>query len=310
MDSVNQADANSENDSNGVQSSRFGRKKSAEPGGDSLVDLTKLTCRMGSPSPACVWRDHALHEMNENLSRHWKDPDPLARIGWVYFVVAPEIGRIKIGHTDGHPRKRLAALNQNCPLEIEGIGLLRGSVRVERTLHGLFQDIRWRHEWFLPESILQGFITAHALPWVAADSIDSSEKIPLEEAAKIVSDMLMKIEQWKDKNHRDFEWASRQRKRNNVARTPCEVDQLEAVAVYLDRRHERPDLAEIVRRAGRQLGIAKGLLRKLKEFKVSDKTYGNICNRSSEISKAWIRLKTHAAYCVGNELPNPDSMDP
>jgi hypothetical protein len=40
------------------------------------------------------------------ISRSWR----MVEFGWVYFVEAPELRRIKIGYTGGHPKDRLADL--------------------------------------------------------------------------------------------------------------------------------------------------------------------------------------------------------
>lgn len=65
----------------------------------------------------------------------------------VYFVLAPEVERIKIGRTKD-VRLRLASLRSHSPMELELLGRMPGGATVEEYLHCTFASKRVRGEWF------------------------------------------------------------------------------------------------------------------------------------------------------------------
>jgi excisionase family DNA binding protein len=97
-------------------------------------------------------------------------PGEACTVGWIYFVGAAEVGRIKIGHTANHPDQRLDTLRTSAPTEIAALGILRGTARVERAIHRHFAGYRWHREWFRDEHPLRAFIKAFATP--VRDGVD------------------------------------------------------------------------------------------------------------------------------------------
>lgn len=85
--------------------------------------------------------------------------------GCVYFIEAPEVGRVKIGFTADHPGIRLAALSTASPVELESLGVVLGGKAKEASLHAKFSELRFRGEWFNLNSRLRGFIRESVLPW-------------------------------------------------------------------------------------------------------------------------------------------------
>lgn len=131
-------------------------------------------------------------------------PSAVARLGWVYFLAAPQVKRIKIGTTRNHPSKRLKKIRDSAPVTILPVGVLRGSPFVEDRLHSIFDHTRWRYEWFDSDKWLARFIADLAQPWAAADDRSNYAELPLAEAAGIVRASLAKIESWTDDQHHAF----------------------------------------------------------------------------------------------------------
>jgi hypothetical protein len=76
----------------------------------------------------------------------------------IYFIQA-ESGPIKIGHTNGENiRDRLDALQVGNHEELICIGIRKGTLRLERTLHERFRYIHKRGEWFYPVRELLAYI--------------------------------------------------------------------------------------------------------------------------------------------------------
>lgn len=142
-----------------------------------------------------------------------------ARLGWVYFVIAPEVDKIKIGSTTNHPRKRLGVLRQQCPLHLWPIGLLRGSCRVERHIQDMFRYIQWRFEWFETREMLSKFIIDQAAPWSIADEIDCTQELPIDEAAGRVKEVLAELDRWESRRA-DSIWRDGDNRKSRVSRRP------------------------------------------------------------------------------------------
>ena len=70
--------------------------------------------------------------------------------GYVYFILAQGIERIKIGKTQ-YPEKRLSALMTDCPVPVLRVAIMACSKmsEMERTLHAELKDYRVHGEWFL-----------------------------------------------------------------------------------------------------------------------------------------------------------------
>lgn len=71
----------------------------------------------------------------------WKD-------GFIYYVMSPETGRMKIGFTRGHPAKRLKALQTGSPTKLGVVAYHPGDEETERRLHAEFKADRLHGEWF------------------------------------------------------------------------------------------------------------------------------------------------------------------
>jgi hypothetical protein len=80
----------------------------------------------------------------------------------IYFIQAIEGGLIKIGLA-ADPKKRLAAMQAGCPIQLRVLGLIHGAdLFAERRLHRLFTADRRHGEWFEPSSQLLTYIAEHA----------------------------------------------------------------------------------------------------------------------------------------------------
>jgi hypothetical protein len=78
--------------------------------------------------------------------------------GFVYFILATDSGRVKIGHTAGNPWERLEKLQTGNHERLQLFASIRGSARVERRLHDRFRGMREQGEWFAPGPELVGFM--------------------------------------------------------------------------------------------------------------------------------------------------------
>lgn len=91
--------------------------------------------------------------------------DPLTTI---YFIHAPDVNRIKIGYAYNHWR-RFKGISTSSPIEIEGIGVIRGDRVVENAIHRRFAHLRYRFEWFDFKPELQNFVRDLSSPWEGSD---------------------------------------------------------------------------------------------------------------------------------------------
>ena len=69
---------------------------------------------------------------------------------WVYFIQEGTDGPIKIGHTSGDPRSRLAALQTGNPRPLQFLGAIPGTSQLESEWHGRLAADRMQGEWFRP----------------------------------------------------------------------------------------------------------------------------------------------------------------
>lgn len=77
--------------------------------------------------------------------------------GLVYFIASSD-GHVKIGHTRGSIKRRLAALQTASPVRLTLLAASPGSFRLERQLHALFQGQRVLGEWFKRSDHLDAII--------------------------------------------------------------------------------------------------------------------------------------------------------
>lgn len=76
----------------------------------------------------------------------------------IYFALAVGTGTVKIGHTDGEPQDRLAALATGCPHDLVLLHTQFGDTADEAALHRQFDAQRVRGEWFRLEGPLTDYL--------------------------------------------------------------------------------------------------------------------------------------------------------
>lgn len=74
----------------------------------------------------------------------------------IYFLHAPEAGRIKIGYSKDCDR-RVGDFTVGCPVELNLLTTAEGSQQDEHALHRTFRDLRRRGEWFEASPSLLAF---------------------------------------------------------------------------------------------------------------------------------------------------------
>ena len=85
-------------------------------------------------------------------------------LGHVYFIRCQVTGLIKIGWTESHPSNRFNALRPLSPTPLEFLGVIRGYLGDENSLHLRFKADRDHGEWFRPSEGLVRYIAEHAKP--------------------------------------------------------------------------------------------------------------------------------------------------
>jgi hypothetical protein len=68
--------------------------------------------------------------------------------GYIYFVLADEVDRVKIGYTNGVPEFRVEHMRTGSPVELAIARVIYGHRTLERELHAHFRDRRVNREWF------------------------------------------------------------------------------------------------------------------------------------------------------------------
>src|SRR5260370_18634783 len=97
--------------------------------------------------------------------------NPTLHLTYVYFISAPEVGRIKVGITDDI-EARLSALATGSPVRLELLGFLSAhsntARKIEKAVHKRLSAFHWNREWFTltPEvhHILPSIILRLAFP--------------------------------------------------------------------------------------------------------------------------------------------------
>jgi hypothetical protein len=85
--------------------------------------------------------------------------------GYVYFIISPINGMVKVGFTDDHPDVRLRRIRATSPVPLEPMGVLPGGLDVERQIHHRFAYLHSHGEWFRLGAAMAAFIRANAQPW-------------------------------------------------------------------------------------------------------------------------------------------------
>lgn len=75
----------------------------------------------------------------------------------IYFILAPEAERIKIGYS-AYPEKRINQLLTSSPYELEVLAVTPGTQDEERELHRRFAHLRQHREWFTDCEELRNYI--------------------------------------------------------------------------------------------------------------------------------------------------------
>lgn len=79
--------------------------------------------------------------------------------GYVYFIEALGLNKIKIGFSD-NPERRISQLTTGSPVPLKLITKIPGSIQLERELQARFEPIRFDKEWFYATKELMAFIAS------------------------------------------------------------------------------------------------------------------------------------------------------
>lgn len=110
--------------------------------------LTRMSTRAGGKwlCEDCTPK-HNWHEIQRCIVPGRKPPN-LKTVGNIYFILAPEVNRVKIGFAQ-NLQGRLAALQTGSPVNMEIIASIANkTIADERFLHIMFDDYRFKGEWF------------------------------------------------------------------------------------------------------------------------------------------------------------------
>lgn len=91
-------------------------------------------------------------------------PDPAVERSWVYFIHAPKLKLVKIGHSVD-PEGRLRALRCGIPVDMKIVGKVYGGLITERTYHDKFKKLRVSGEWFKATPFLLGMVSHFDQPY-------------------------------------------------------------------------------------------------------------------------------------------------
>ena len=84
------------------------------------------------------------------------------KIGFVYFIEAISVNRIKIGYSD-NPDKRIKQLLTGSALALEMRAVMPGSQATEKELHQRFSHLRIENEWFEFNDEIRQYIAANCI---------------------------------------------------------------------------------------------------------------------------------------------------
>lgn len=76
----------------------------------------------------------------------------------IYFALASEVARVKIGFTTGKATYRITCMQVGSPVEIALLAVMAGDKETEASLHQRFRAFKCRGEWFRFEGELSEFI--------------------------------------------------------------------------------------------------------------------------------------------------------
>lgn len=107
-------------------------------------------------SPHCKACSSILRKAKKDSILKSQKPDK--PMGLVYFVLAPEVNRIKIGFTSKPIQFRMSGMLTDCPCKLELLKTVPGTTQDEYDLHRFFRDLNYRREWFHATPELRSFI--------------------------------------------------------------------------------------------------------------------------------------------------------
>lgn len=97
--------------------------------------------------------------------------------GWVYFVEARSVNRVKIGFSAENPDGRFATLDTGSPVTLTRRALVWGGRDVEFALHDRFRRHRIKGEWFHAAPEIEAFVRKYGMPWAGAVAVAAPEML-------------------------------------------------------------------------------------------------------------------------------------
>jgi hypothetical protein len=91
--------------------------------------------------------------------------DRPVKAGYIYFLEAVGMRRIKIGFTSKNPNLRTDKIACGLPVGVVLHGYMPGTVEFEKSLHERFWTYGVGHEWFKFAKEIRQYIAFHAIPW-------------------------------------------------------------------------------------------------------------------------------------------------
>lgn len=78
----------------------------------------------------------------------------------IYFIIAPDVNKIKIGVTSRSAIDRLNDLIPCSPITLRVLKTMKGNYVVEKSLHDRFKEYHSHNEWFYYKGKLKSFINS------------------------------------------------------------------------------------------------------------------------------------------------------
>src|ERR1051325_2744941 len=100
------------------------------------------------PDTVPAWNSKESARMEKRFAELKSKAIHKNRSGHVYFIYCPDKDRIKIGYSNSHPDRRLMEIRSCCPVEIEPMAFMDGTLMLERELHIRFIESCELGEWF------------------------------------------------------------------------------------------------------------------------------------------------------------------
>lgn len=116
----------------------------------------------------------ALHRFCKNCSPGYTQPYSV-----VYFIQCKINKRVKIGFSEHNFQRRFTDIQNMSPVELELLGVMRGTVKTEQATHSLFQDDFIYGEWYEWSKSLELFIQANCLPLELPADVIPLYRIPI-----------------------------------------------------------------------------------------------------------------------------------